>query len=833
MSDKNGDARALIDDMTVKEDQTLPWTETATSRFLRKVDRLLSGNLIKVSPTKQSPGSPPPMGAGPDIVKRYLRGYPLGYSTSRGVYVGFKKLWYLTGCNPELYVILMKAINYHELAHIRYTVLDIKDDVLPYAREHGLPEGAFKQTVNWVEDQRIETIFTKVFPRSIEYFMILALFFIKHYNWEWEMTYGRKYLPKKLRMLHMGQQGQGNDPWQDHKNRHADEITSLIDQYTTATDKDTMLETAHELHKLMPDTPSSHSHPSSIRGQTNKGDRQDAEDAARKVQRQIQEEDEDIDKALKKMQEDEEETEDEEGEEPGGGEESRESEEDTETTESGETEESTETMESDDEESGGGETTETTESDEQPDDDTEDNEESDEDLETNIEGEIEDTFLDDEEPEDEGHRKESDEEPDEYEGGESEDIDGDVTEGEDIDSEEPEDEDIKSGDLDEDSDEDREPEPEEGGGAGSDGASDGGTGTAKEDNDDEEAYSDDSDRQGTDDSEEPEEVNDDEDSDEDIDWGDFDDEIEKEYDDTREDLAGDINDDMETIKKKETVQISSDKKRTGKKVGDTLKKIREQLKAGYARNERSGRIDLRKAMKSEKTGDTRVFKKWRPSQEEATKLGVAIHIDISGSMMVYNDTGSSPMYINRGETTEHLPGGSIVIRRNKSKEDDGRPLMIDVAFDQADMIAHGLESSDCLVKVYGYGDVPRQYLLKDIHDKNISRVDGGSMGTEPHPVLEAARENFKEMRRSHGVETFLNIVITDGEWHDIGKSREALQAMENDGVYTVELGIGPEPTNNGSMFFQRVSGPEELLKYVKKIVREISVDIKKKHRPGA
>ena len=117
--------------------------------------------------------------------------------------------------------------------------------------------------------------------------------------------------------------------------------------------------------------------------------------------------------------------------------------------------------------------------------------------------------------------------------------------------------------------------------------------------------------------------------------------------------------------------------------------------------------------------------------------------------------------------------------------------------------------------------------------------------THPNNGLKNAIKDFEYAKKAWGIDTFINIIVTDGQFNtdywsketleknDMLSANEIIAKMNELGVYTVEIAILPpqyEYRNHGSKFFQRVNRIDELPDTIHRIVRAINIDLRKKYK---
>ena len=246
-----------VGNYTARERKLYRYSNDALCAFLRKTDRIMSGRMVHVEPltTDYTELYMDRIEKGTFTIEEMLemvKKEPVAYTDRRHITINYLKLWILSEYDMDKFIPMAKAMNFHEFAHILYTLVDMEKDVLPYSIKHGIEFNLLRNIINWLEDMRIETIFTAIYPKSIDYFTITVLTFVKYYNWNWIYTYGRKYLSKKFRDMHVKQMD--NVP-QHMKffNSHFKEISALIDEYITCMDKNRMLDIAREIIHLLPE----------------------------------------------------------------------------------------------------------------------------------------------------------------------------------------------------------------------------------------------------------------------------------------------------------------------------------------------------------------------------------------------------------------------------------------------------------------------------------------------------------------------------------------------------------------------------------------------------
>lgn len=147
----------------------------AASRVFAKVDRVLSNVAIDIV-VEDSPTSAP------------------SWTDGKTIWFNKSMIGSVTSIDD---LIRLSGLNYHELAHVLYTPRQ-STMIVASVRKEGLHD-AF----NLLEDQRIETLLTTVYPSTIPYlvstFMRFCIRSEHAWNVNYALVYGRRYIPADVR----------------------------------------------------------------------------------------------------------------------------------------------------------------------------------------------------------------------------------------------------------------------------------------------------------------------------------------------------------------------------------------------------------------------------------------------------------------------------------------------------------------------------------------------------------------------------------------------------------------------------------------------------------
>ena len=139
------------------------------------------------------------------------------------------------------FLLLSKGFNYHEFAHILYT-------------KYGQVNWDIRESINKLEDQRIELMFAKKYKKAGSYFQMLVLSLIKKHGLNddvYSQIYGRRFfiedkeLIKKVKELFIKSKGLETTK----------KVEEIIDTYLVTTDIEKQKSLAFELRKLIGSKP--------------------------------------------------------------------------------------------------------------------------------------------------------------------------------------------------------------------------------------------------------------------------------------------------------------------------------------------------------------------------------------------------------------------------------------------------------------------------------------------------------------------------------------------------------------------------------------------------
>lgn len=242
------------------------------------------------------------------------------------------------------------------------------------------------------------------------------------------------------------------------------------------------------------------------------------------------------------------------------------------------------------------------------------------------------------------------------------------------------------------------------------------------------------------------------------------------------------------LKYRPPLSLTKSEEEAIRSIASAIKKIRAELRSGWERGERSGRIDLRKAMKFKRNGDIKIFKKFKHDKERTSKMHYVILIDTSGSMA----TGYSIPRI-------HVASKTLSILVEAIERGGGECAVI--SYDDDFSILKKFEEEWRRVYLYTGGQTYIEKALREamnmLKDKNYACI----------------------------------IIITDGEFWDAKEAEEIIREANRRGVETVMIGIGIGKRHECKHFFtvEDNSGfAFEFMRLMKKVVLKMAKELTRK-----
>ena len=242
------------------------------------------------------------------------------------------------------------------------------------------------------------------------------------------------------------------------------------------------------------------------------------------------------------------------------------------------------------------------------------------------------------------------------------------------------------------------------------------------------------------------------------------------------------------LKYRPPLSLTKSEEEAIRSIASAIKKIRAELRSGWERGERSGRIDLRKAMKFKRNGDIKIFKKFKHDKERTSKMHYVILIDTSGSMA----TGYSIPRIN-------------------------------VASKTLSILVEAIERGGGECAVISYDD---DFSILKKFEEEWRRV---YLHTGGQTYIEGALREAMNMLKDKNYACI--IIITDGEFWDAKEAEEIIREANRRGVETVMIGIGRGKRHECKHFFtveDNSSFAFEFMRLMKKVVLKMAKELTRK-----
>jgi len=212
-------------------------------------------------------------------------------------------------------------------------------------------------------------------------------------------------------------------------------------------------------------------------------------------------------------------------------------------------------------------------------------------------------------------------------------------------------------------------------------------------------------------------------------------------------------------------------------LAEMLKRVQMQARSGYENGYRSGRLDIRKVVRS-KGLRYDVFKQWHPDRRQATKLSVAVLIDRSGSMARHLDDA------NQAAAT------------------------IGLACEEAGPVLNHV-----MVRYFSDSDMMTKKPEQKFGASSLVGQVGG--GTDPWPSL---REALRWLEREPGLK--LLFCLTDSEWGQLGYGQDIKRSAAAGKVKVLVLHVGFVGRAGHGLPYANVQNVSTLADVVLKAVRE-------------
>lgn len=221
-----------------------------------------------------------------------------------------------------------------------------------------------------------------------------------------------------------------------------------------------------------------------------------------------------------------------------------------------------------------------------------------------------------------------------------------------------------------------------------------------------------------------------------------------------------------------------------------IKNLRTGMEEHWVHEERSGRLNVRQAMKRQVViGPPDVFDDWEPSTEAAGGVEIVVCLDVSGSMA--HSALDGPAQVSAWQ-----------IKR---------------MFDAIEM--------PCTILTFG----SRQNVLYEAHERadlrKFKRTGSGDSSTMPSPCIREAAAIFDLSKQPNKV----LFMVTDGTWDDSATSDQLIRGLNAHGVITALLYLEQRGSStltpamaHGCKITKAVSNPSSMVDMTRAVVEEIT-----------
>ena len=192
-----------------------------------------------------------------------------------------------------------------------------------------------------------------------------------------------------------------------------------------------------------------------------------------------------------------------------------------------------------------------------------------------------------------------------------------------------------------------------------------------------------------------------------------------------------------------SLQVETKHKNISRQIQNLIRLIKNDLRSGYVEKQRIGKVNIRRVMNANKTGDTKIFRKYKQNKLDKTRLGTVLLIDSSGSM-------------------------------------NGEPF--NKALQCSWVLSDALEKTHnevCIIE-FSY----EHKIIKHFKQKGeFKQIICG--GTYPVRALEETLNQIKKLNKVEKINNWVVFILTDGMWGGKVKSEEVIKTLNKAGIETI------------------------------------------------
>lgn len=248
----------------------------------------------------------------------------------------------------------------------------------------------------------------------------------------------------------------------------------------------------------------------------------------------------------------------------------------------------------------------------------------------------------------------------------------------------------------------------------------------------------------------------------------------------------------------EDLEIETKHRSISRQIQNTIRLIKNDLKSTHEQGKRTGKINIKRVMNSKKTGDTRVFSKFRQNKLDKTKIGTILLLDKSGSM-------------------------------------SGLPF--DKAIQSSWVLSDALEKTKNKVCIIEFGE--GHNVIKDFNRrgkfKKKNRLEFDRI-TDSSTALKETQTKIKKFNKIENIKNWIVFILTDGRWNRGSReSEETIKNLNKAGVETILIFFSRSKNTdknplNGHFCKHKaiINDVDELSKVMKETIGKIEKNIRTK-----
>lgn len=275
----------------------------------------------------------------------------------------------------------------------------------------------------------------------------------------------------------------------------------------------------------------------------------------------------------------------------------------------------------------------------------------------------------------------------------------------------------------------------------------------------------------------------------------------------KEEVDGDVSQDIKSIRSNanpfapptqvlnnSAFRADEEAQQMKRKTSNVLKMLTDELSLSIHRKQRTGRLDLRSAMRPKAISgeDCRIFRRKVSDKKDYAKIAMVICLDTSSSMDELN-------------------------KLHKAKK-------------AAWIISEAMEECDNPVSLIIFRSHATDVkVVKDFNKKGHWNFNAGG-GTEPSTAIKLGVRMLDNLQKKDEIDNLMLIVVTDGEWCQWDAYRHLFDKIhrEYEDIETIQIDVAHAGEDRGAKHYIKLKEFEELPVTLKEIVIDMQKNINRR-----